>query len=76
MTAEEMEHLFDEGDMRYLEYFDLSKTTRPDLVQEKINISLPSWMVSSLDEEARRVGVTRQAIIKLWLDEKLESLSA
>jgi hypothetical protein len=76
MTAEEMERLFDEGDIRYLEYFDLSKVRRSDPEQEKISISLPGWMVSSLDEEARRVGVTRQAMIRLWLDERLTSLSA
>jgi len=26
----------------------------------------------SLDKEARRVGVTRQSIIKIWLAERLE----
>ena len=76
MTAEEMERLFDDGDMKYLEYFDLNQVIRPGLEQEKISVSLPSWMVASLDNEARRIGVTRQAIIKLWLDEKLESQTA
>jgi len=28
-------------------------------------------MVESLDREARRLGVTRQSLIKLWLAEKL-----
>jgi hypothetical protein len=32
----------------------------------------PSWMIESLDWEARRLGVTRQAIIKLWIAERLE----
>jgi hypothetical protein len=76
LTAEEMEHLFDEGDERYLAYFDLSKSARPGLEQQKVNVSLPNWMVSLLDEEADRLGVTRRAIIKLWLDEKLETISA
>jgi hypothetical protein len=76
MTAEEMEHLFDDGDERYLEYFDLSTATRPGLEAQKVNVSLPNWMVNSLDSEADRIGVTRQAIIKLWLDEKLKAISA
>jgi hypothetical protein len=28
-------------------------------------------MVDSLDREARRLGVTRQSLIKLWLADKL-----
>jgi hypothetical protein len=42
MTAEEMERLFDDGDERYLEYFDLNKATRPGLDVKKVNVSLPS----------------------------------
>ncbi len=29
-------------------------------------------MIESLDKEARKIGVTRQSIIKLWLAEKLQ----
>ena len=29
-------------------------------------------MIESLDREARRLGVTRQSIIKVWLAERLE----
>jgi hypothetical protein len=29
-------------------------------------------MVDSLDREARRLGVTRQSIIKVWIAERLE----
>jgi len=29
-------------------------------------------MVKSLDKEARRLGVTRQSIIKIWLAERLQ----
>jgi hypothetical protein len=76
MTAEEMERLFDEGDMRYLDYFDLSKARRPGLESQKVSISLPDWMLQTLDEEAAHIGVTRQAVIKLWLSEKIEGLSA
>jgi hypothetical protein len=33
-------------------------------------------MVESLDREARRLGVARQALIKLWLAERLEKISS
>jgi hypothetical protein len=29
-------------------------------------------MIDSLDREARRLGVTRQSIIKVWIAERLE----
>jgi hypothetical protein len=76
IDAEEFDRMFDEGDMEYLNYVDFDKATRPGLEQEKVSISLPKWMISSLDEEAARIGVTRQAVIKLWIDEKIEALSA
>jgi hypothetical protein len=40
--AEEFDRMFDEGDMRYLDYVDFSKTTRPGFEQEKVSISLPN----------------------------------
>jgi len=33
---------------------------------------VPLWMVEQLDQEASRLGVTRQSIIKVWLAERLE----
>ncbi|MFN2359444.1 MAG: type II toxin-antitoxin system BrnA family antitoxin, partial [Desulfotignum sp.] len=34
----------------------------------------PAWIIDSLDKEAKRMGVTRQSVIKLWLAERLEKL--
>jgi hypothetical protein len=33
-------------------------------------------MIESLDREARRLGVTRQSIIKVWIAERLEQHGA
>ena len=33
--------------------------------------NFPTWMVKKLDNEARHIGVSRQAIIKTWLADKL-----
>jgi hypothetical protein len=74
IDAEEFDRLFDEGDMRYLDYVDFENIRRPGLEPEKIAISLPNWMVRSLDREAERIGITRQALIKTWLDEKINSI--
>jgi hypothetical protein len=76
ISAEEFDRIFDEGEEDILQYYDLSKSTRPGLEVQKVNVSLPNWMVNLLDDEADRLGVTRQSIIKLWLDEKLKTISA
>jgi len=76
ISAEELDRIFDEGEEDILQYCDLNSIRRPGLEQQKISVSLPNWMIDSLDKEAARIGVNRQAVIKLWLDEKLESLPA
>ena len=53
---------------------DLSKARRPHQEQKRVNVDFPTWMVEELDKEARRLGVTRQSIIKVWLAERLERL--
>ncbi|MBB3048654.1 hypothetical protein FHR99_002928 [Litorivivens lipolytica] len=35
-------------------------------------MDFPVWMIEALDDEAARLGVTRQSIIKVWLAERLE----
>ncbi len=70
MKAEEFEKMFDDGeDITHL--LDLSSARRPNLEQKRVNVDFPKWMVNQLDVEARRVGVTRQSIIKIWLAERL-----
>ncbi|RYE74107.1 MAG: hypothetical protein EOP19_28300 [Hyphomicrobiales bacterium] len=38
---------------------------------KRVNVDFPTWVVEGLDREARRLGVTRQALIKLWIAERL-----
>ena len=50
---------------------DLGKARRVGTEAKRVNVDFPAWMVGSLDREARRMGVTRQSLIKLWLADKL-----
>jgi hypothetical protein len=36
------------------------------------NVDFRAWVVEALDREARRLGVTRQALVKLRIAERLE----
>ena len=75
MKAEEFDKKFDDGE-DITEYLDLSSVRRPGLEQRRVNVDFPAWMVESLDREARRLGVTRQSIIKVWIAERLAQRSA
>ena len=72
MDAEEFDRIFDEGKEDILKYVDLSSARRPNRDTKRVNVDLVLWMVEALDNEAKRLGVTRQSVIKMWLSEKIE----
>lgn len=74
MKAKSFDRKFDDGD-DILELLDLSGAKRPLLEQKRVNVDFPTWMVTSLDTEARRLGVSRQSIIKIWLAERLQTIT-
>ena len=70
MKAKELDKKFDEG-KNILKNLDISKARRPNQEQKRVNVDFPIWMIQSLDKEARRLGVPRQSIIKIWIAERL-----
>ncbi|MDD2449975.1 MAG: CopG family transcriptional regulator [Sulfurimonas sp.] len=76
MKASELDKIFDDNQEDILEHFDTSKIKMINEEPKRVNIDFPVWMVKSLDKEAKRVGVSRQAVIKMWLAEKLQSLNS
>jgi len=70
--ASDFDQEFDDGE-NILEHLDLSKARRPAEEQKRINMDVPVWMLDALDREAKRLGVTRQSIIKIWLAERLQA---
>ena len=71
MKASEFDKRFDAGE-DVTDELDLAAARRPGREQRRVNVDFPVWMVESLDREARRLGVTRQSIIKVWIAERLE----
>ena len=39
---------------------------------KKVNVDFPEWIIEALDEEAKKIGVTRQSIIKVWIAQRLK----
>ena len=74
MKAEEQDKIFDEGAEDILPYLDLSKAVRPGHQAKRMNVDFPAWMVARLDHEADRVGIARQALIKVWIAERLQKV--
>lgn len=72
ITAREFDRKFDSGE-DICSYLDWSSAQRPGLEQRRVNVDLPSWMIDSLDQEAKRVGVTRQSVVKIWLAERIKA---
>jgi len=76
MKASELDKKFDDGEENILDDFDLSSASRPNYETKRVNVDFPSWMISSLDQEAKRLGVPRQSIIKIWISERLDKEKA
>jgi hypothetical protein len=70
MKASDFDQKFDDGE-DVSEFVDFARARRPNIEVKRVNVDFPSWMVTSLDHEAQRLGVTRQALIKLWIAERL-----
>ena len=74
MKAKDIDKKFDKGE-DISKHLDLSKARRPEQEQKRVNVDFPLWMIQQLDKEAKRLGVPRQSIIKVWVAERLERAS-
>ena len=71
MKARELDEAFEAGE-DVSQHFDWPAARRPNLEARRVNVDFPAWMVTALDRESDRLGVTRQSLIKMWLAERLE----
>lgn len=74
MKAKDLDKKFDNKE-NITEFLDLSKAKRPGQEQKRVNVDFPVWMTHRLDKEAKRLGVPRQSIIKIWIAERLQRTS-
>jgi hypothetical protein len=64
-NSKNLENRFDRGES-VLDYFDTEN--------KRVGVDLPPWAIQALDREAGRRGITRQALIKTWLVDRLDEL--
>jgi len=70
MKARDFDTKFDSGE-EVTRFLKLTGARRPGQSVRRVNVDFPQWMIDSLDKEARRLGVPRQSIIKVWVAERL-----
>ena len=67
ISAEEFEKLFDEGGP-------ILKHVDQESGVWRVNVDIPVWALGELDREAKRFGITRQSLIKIWLIERIDQI--
>ena len=70
ISARAFDAKFDDGE-DIAEFVDWSRSRRPGREVRRVNVDFPGWVVEALDREAGRLGVTRQALVKMWIAERL-----
>ncbi len=66
ITAGEFDRKFERGE-DLTGFLDFKKAT----VVKRVNVDFPVWMIERLDNEALKLNVSRQAVIKMWIHERL-----
>jgi hypothetical protein len=75
VKAKDLDAAFDRGE-DVTKHLDKKKMRRAGNELKRVNIDFPIWVVESLDKEAARLGVTRQSLVKMWIAEKVSSVSS
>ncbi|MBI5558774.1 MAG: CopG family transcriptional regulator [Deltaproteobacteria bacterium] len=71
MKAEDFDKKFEAGE-DMTDDLDFSKARRINQEPKRVNIDFPAWVVERLDKQSKRLGITRQALVKVWIAEKLK----
>ena len=66
LSAEEFDRRFEAGE-DISAHVDWAAARRPNKQTQRVNVDFSTNMVDALDTEARHRGVTRQALVKVWI---------
>ncbi|MEA2029839.1 MAG: CopG family antitoxin, partial [Campylobacterota bacterium] len=77
ITAKEFDKKVDnseniDGHLDFKNAMKLSDFEKKVFKTKKVNVDFPEKIVNLLDQEAQKIGVTRQSIIKVWIAERLK----
>ncbi len=66
ITSQEFDAKFERGKSIF-NYLNFKEAT----VVKRVNVDFPAWMIELLDREARKLNISRQAVIKIWVHDRL-----
>jgi hypothetical protein len=69
-TSAKLDRMHDDS-QKLTAYLDMGRARRPGREVQRVNVDIPLDLLAAIDAQARRVGVTRQAYIKLRLADSL-----
>ncbi len=70
LSAAELDAVHDAG-ADLSTHMDYARAVRPGRAVQRVNVDFPVDLLREIDQEARRLGVTRQAFIKVRLADAL-----
>lgn len=70
LSAAELDAKHDAG-VDLAAHMDVGRAVRPGRAVQRVNVDFPVDLLREIDHEARRLGVTRQAFIKVRLADSL-----
>jgi hypothetical protein len=70
LSAAELDAMHD-GGIDLSAHMDIAKAVRPGRAVQRVNVDFPVDLLREIDQEARRLGVTRQAFIKVRMADAL-----
>ena len=70
LSSTELDAMHDSG-VDLSAHVDRGKAVRPGRAIQRVNVDFPVDLLREIDQEARRLGVTRQAFIKIRLADSL-----
>ena len=71
MKAKDFDKKFEFGE-DLTDNLDFSGSRRVNQELKRVNIDFPVWVVEQLDKQSKRLGISRQALVKVWIAEKLK----
>jgi hypothetical protein len=75
LSAPEFDRRFDKGESIFDLGMKAKDATHPGWETQRVNLDLPKAFLEKLDRAAAERGIARQALIKSWLYDRLESQS-
>ena len=70
VSAAALDVLHDTG-VNLSAHLDLAQARRPGRIVQRVNVDFPVDLLREIDRQARRLGVTRQAFIKIRIADSL-----